>query len=176
MNAIPELCYGLSNMPYIELHARSAFSFLRGASLPEQLAEVAGQLGLPAMALCDRDGVYGAPRFCTKAKEAGVRPIIGAELTMDDETILPVLVESRLGYQNLCRLVTRSHLRAPKGEGSVTWAELTEFSEGLVALTGDEDGPLLKRPRSAIESAEKLLRIFGQSRVFLELQRHLVRG
>src|SRR4051812_42259240 len=161
---------------YIELHARSAFSFLRGASFPEHLADAAAHFGIPAMALCDRDGVYGAPRFFAKAKEAGVRPIIGAELTMEDQSILPVLVESRLGYQNLCRLLTRSHLRAPKGEGFVTWTELPEFSHGLVALTGDEDGPILKRPRSASESVEKLLRIFGQSRVFLELQRHLIRG
>ncbi|MFN7139074.1 MAG: PHP domain-containing protein, partial [Limisphaerales bacterium] len=69
-------------MKYVELHSRSAFSFLRGSSLPEHLAEVAAHLELPAMALCDRDGVYGAPRFHSKAKESGLRPIIGAELTM----------------------------------------------------------------------------------------------
>ena len=78
---------------YVELHARSAFSFLRGGSVPEQLAEVAAELKLPAVALLDRDGVYGAPRFFTKAKTVGVRPIIGSELTMKDGSILPVLVE-----------------------------------------------------------------------------------
>ena len=87
---------------YTELHSRSAFSFLRASSLPEQLAEVAAELEIPAMAVCDRDGVYGAPRFYGKAKELGIRPIIGAELTMEDESILPVLVESQTGYQNLC--------------------------------------------------------------------------
>src|SRR6476659_7230637 len=101
---------------YIELHARSAFSFLRGASFPEHLAETAAELNIPAMALCDRDGMYGAPRFYTKAKEAGIRPIVGAELTMEDGAILPVLLQSRTGYANVCRLLTNSHLRSPKGE------------------------------------------------------------
>src|SRR5881296_1511735 len=102
---------------YIELHARSAFSFLRGGALPEKLAETAGRLGLPALAVCDRMGVYGAPRFCGTAQEFGVRAIYGAELAMADGSVLPVLVENRRGYQNLCVLLTRAHLRAPKGEG-----------------------------------------------------------
>ena len=91
---------------YVELHCRSAFSFLRGASFPEHLAETAAELELPAIALCDRNGVYGAPRFYAKARESGVRPIVGAELTMEDGSVLPVLVESRKGYQNLSRLIT----------------------------------------------------------------------
>src|SRR4026207_260602 len=123
-------------MSYVELHARSAFSFLRGASFPEELVERASQLNMPAMALCDRAGVYGAPRFFAAAKRQGVRAIIGSELPMED-TVLPVLVENRAGYQNLCRLLTRAHLRAPKGEGAVRWDELPEFAEGLVALTGE---------------------------------------
>src|SRR6267143_1095184 len=129
-------------MSYIELPARSAFSFLRGASLPEQLAARAAELNYPAMALCDRDGVYGAPRFFAANREKGIRSIIGAELTMEDGSILPVLVESRRGYQNLCRLITRAQLRSEKGQSAVRWAELPEFAEGLVALTGDEEGPL----------------------------------
>src|SRR5437667_4562955 len=134
---------------YVELHARSAFSFLRAASLPEQLAEVAAQLAMPAMALCDRDGLYGAPRFFAAAHQSGVRPIIGSELTMEDGTVLPVLVETRTGYQNLCRLLTRAHLRAPKNQSAVRWAELPEFAEGLVALTGDEEGPLQAQIRGS---------------------------
>src|SRR5690349_15428579 len=110
--------------PYIELHARSAFSFLRAGSVPEQLAEVAAQLEIPAMALCDRDGVYGAPRFFSKARETGIRPIVGAEVTLEDGSVLPVLVESRTGYQNLCKLLTLGHLRSPKGQCSVAWDEL----------------------------------------------------
>ena len=100
---------------YVELHARSAFSFLRGASMPDELAERAAQLGMSAVALCDRDGVYGAPRFFAEAREQGIRPIVGAELTMEDKAILPVLVQSRAGYQNLCQLLTRAHLRNQKG-------------------------------------------------------------
>src|SRR6185436_17370184 len=134
----------MNSNDYVELHTRSAFSFLRGASLPEQLAETAARLGLPAVALCDRNGVYGAPRFFSHAREAGVRPIVGAELTLEDGSVLPVLVESQRGYQNLCRLLTRAHLRSAKGKAAVHWEELPEFAEGLVALTGDADGPLVR--------------------------------
>ena len=136
---------------YIELHARSAFSFLRGASAPEYLAKAAAKLEIPALAICDRDGVYGAPRLFGRAKEAGIRSIVGAELTMEDQAVLPVLVESRRGYQNLCRLLTRAHLRAPKGEGAVRWDELPEFAEGLVALTGD----LFQVPSSNLQAPNK---------------------
>jgi error-prone DNA polymerase len=131
-------------MSYVELHARSAFSFLRGASTPEKLAEQAAALGLPAVALCDRNGVYGAPRLFGKAKEFGIKAIVGAELTMEDQTVLPVLVESQTGYQNLCQLLTRAHLRSEKGKARVGWEELPEFAKGLVALTGDEEGPLVR--------------------------------
>lgn len=175
-----------STPAYVELHSRSAFSFLRGASFPEHIAEVAAELGLPAIALTDRNGVYGAPRFYAKAREAGIRPIVGSELTMEDGSVLPVLVESRLGYQNLCRLVTNGHLRAPKGECSLRWDELPEFAEGLVALTGDEEGPLT-RAIQAHESGntdalspkqilERLTKTFGPDRVYVELQRQHLRG
>src|SRR6185503_3913484 len=100
---------------YIELHARSAFSFLRGGSLPERLAERAASLGLPALAICDHMGVYGAPRLRGRGTEVGIRPLYGAELALEDGSVLPLLVESRAGYQNLCALLTRAHLRAPKG-------------------------------------------------------------
>src|SRR5436305_7894326 len=129
---------------YVELRSRSAFSFLRGSSLPEQVAEVAAELQMPTLALCDRDGVYGAPRFFAAAKEKNLRPIIGAELTMEDGSVLPVLVENRVGYQHLCQLLTQAHLRSIKGETKIRWSELPEFAEGLVALTGDEEGPLIR--------------------------------
>src|SRR5216117_2482304 len=123
-------------MPYIELHACSAFSFLRGASFTEQLAETAAELGMPAMALLDRNGVYGAQRFSVAAREQNVRPIIGCELSMDDGSVLPVLVENRTGYKNLCELLTQAHLRNEKGKCAVRWDELPEFAESLVALLG----------------------------------------
>src|SRR6058998_973104 len=123
-------------MSYCELHCCSAFSFLRGGSFPEQLAEVAAELEMPAIALLDRNGVYGAQRFSVAAREHDVRPIIGAELSMEDGSILPVLVENRTGYKNLCELLTQSHLRSEKGKCVVRWDELPEFTEGLVAFLG----------------------------------------
>src|SRR6266567_665537 len=125
-------------MSYIELHANSAFSFLRGASFPEQLVQVAAELEMPALALLDRNGVYGSQRFSVAGREQKVRPIIGAELTMEDGRVLPVLVASRLGYANLCSLLTQAHLRSEvKGECAVKWDELPEFAQGLVALFGN---------------------------------------
>src|SRR5207253_164057 len=144
---------------YIELHAASAFSFLQGASLPETLIERAAALGYPAIALVDADGVYGAPRFHKAAKQAGIKAIIGAELTIGTrdsglgtrepgtrripnpesripEWRLPVLVESQDGYRNLCRLVTRMKMRAAKGEGALTLDEFEGYTAGLVALAG----------------------------------------
>src|SRR5882762_3690984 len=123
-------------MPYVELHACSAFSFLRGASFPEQLAETAAGLEMPAMALLDRNGVYGAQRFSVAAREQNVRPIVGAELSMEDGSVLPVLVQNRTGYNNLCELLTQAHLRSEKGQCAVQWNELKEFSEGVVAFLG----------------------------------------
>src|SRR5262249_28994484 len=123
-------------MSYVELHACSAFSFLRGGSFPEQLAEVAAELEMPAIALLDRNGVYGAQRFSVPSREHGVRPIIGAELSMEDGSILPVLVQNRTGYKNLCELLTEAHLRSEKAKCAVRWDELAQFTEGLVALLG----------------------------------------
>ncbi len=167
--------------PYVELHARSAFSFLRGAAFPEHLAERAKELGHSAVALCDRDGVYGIPRFYSKGREHEVQLIVGAELTLSDDAVLPVLVKSRQGYQNLCQLITRAKLRGTKTNAPVHWEELAEFSEGLVALTGDEEGPvqrcLEKGDLSAAQDrVARLRRAFGAENVFVEVQRHFQRG
>ena len=168
-------------MSYIELHARSAFSFLEGASVPEELIAACKKLEMPAMALLDRDGVYGSPRFHLAAKKNHIQAHIGAEITVvqspkskvqspdsiqisnfklqrpkakdqspkQKETFsLPVLVANRTGYQNLCRLITLMKLRVPKhakpGECAVTPDELAEYAEGLICLTGANDGPLGK--------------------------------
>src|SRR5437016_1078221 len=125
-------------MSYVELHACSAFSFLRGASFPEQLAETAAGLEMPAMALLDRNGVYGAQRFSVAAREQNVRPIVGAELSMEDGGVLPVLVKDRTGYKNLCELLTQAHLRSENGSCLVRWDELTNVADGLVVLFGLE--------------------------------------
>jgi error-prone DNA polymerase len=166
---------------FVELHARSAFSFLRGASCPEQLARQAAVLGMPALALCDRDGVYGAPRLFATAKEHGLRAIVGAELSMLDGSVLPVLVENRTGYQNLCRLITQAKLRGSKTDAPVMWEDLPEFAEGLVCLTGDEEGALRQSlERGDLDGAEtgvrRLRAIFGAGNVYVEIQRHLERG
>ena len=199
---------------YVELHARSSFSFLEGASLPEELISVCSDLEGSAMALLDRNGVYGAPRFHLIGKKIGVKAHIGSEITIALENItnhasritnhasritnhasritnrsritttLPLLVETRTGYQNLCRLITLMKLRAAKhakpGEVAATLDELSEHSEGLICLTGGDDGPLAHALESggvdeAIAMTQKLLGIFGRTGVYAELQRHFNR-
>jgi len=150
-------------MPYAELHAASAFSFLRGSSLPEELATVAAELGLSAVALLDRDGLYGAPRFSAACREAGVRAIIGAELTMEDGALLPVLVENRTGYRHLCQLITQAKLRGTKTECHTHWEELEERAEGLVMLVA-------KAPTARCPPALRT------GRVYVEVQRHRLRS
>src|SRR5690348_10536003 len=143
---------------YVELHARSGFSFLEGAAVPEELIGACAQFGMPAMALVDRNGVYGAPRFHMAAKKTGIRAHIGSEITCAHGVAYPLLVETREGYRNLCRLVTRMKLRAKKGEGAATLEELAEFSKGIICLTRHPD--------------ERLIDIFGRHHVYAELQRH----
>jgi error-prone DNA polymerase len=171
-------------MAFVELHARSAFSFLRASSSPEELVTRAAELGMEQIAVCDRDGVYGTARVHHKAGELGLRGIVGAELTMEDETVLPVLVQTRQGYQNLCRLLTRAKLRSAKGESRVLWEELREHAEGLMALSGDEQGPLAAamamamRGKGRLEAPvvlQKLVEIFGRDHVAVEVQRHRLR-
>ena len=165
---------------FIELHAQSAFSFLEGAEPPEAYAAAAARLEMPAVALCDRDGVYGAPRFTRAALNAGVKPIVGSELTLADGSRLPLLVEDREGYQNLCRLITRMKLGAAKGAAAATLDDLTPYAAGLVCLTGGVRGPLARRVGAGdVEGArgvlERLVTIFGRSNCYVEIQRHLER-
>jgi len=158
-------------MAYVELHACSAFSFLRGASFPEQLAEVAAELEMPALALLDRNGVYGAQRFSVAAREQKIRAITGCELTMEDGTLLPVLVANRIGYKNLCELLTQAHLRSSvKGECAVKWTELPQFAEGFIALGSAR---ILQNPD---QRAQFLIDSFGRENVYVEIQRHFLRG
>ena len=168
--------------PYVELHAASAFSFLQGASLPETIVARAAELGYPALAVLDADGVYGAPRFYKAARAAGLRAIVGAELTMEGSGggvgtgarwRLPVLVETREGYRNLCRLITRMKLRSPKGEGALSVEDLDGATAGLVALAGR---PVLDVRRHGVGGLlDRLVGVFGRRNVGVELQRHLLR-
>lgn len=163
-----------------ELHARSAFSFLRGATRPEDMMRRAGELGMSHLALTDRDGVYGSARAHFMTKEHGVKAIVGAELTMESGGVLPVIVRSRHGYQNLCRMLTRAKLAAPKGEARVSWASLEEFAAGLTAHTGDGEGVLHHAlntgdKQTAVEAMRRLCRIFGEKHVYMLIQRHRVR-
>ncbi|MGA8687738.1 MAG: error-prone DNA polymerase [Candidatus Sulfotelmatobacter sp.] len=170
-------------MSYIELHARSAFSFLEGSSLPEDLAGICARLNMPAMALLDTDGVYGAPRFHMAANKIGIKAHIGAEVTADfcssQKFRLPLLVSSRTGYQNLCRLITKMKLRAKKGGGAVQKEELEEHAYGLICLTGGADGPLAPAlqngGKEARQQIEQLISLFGRGNVYIELQRHFHR-
>src|SRR6266849_1276582 len=162
---------------YTELHARSAFSFLEGASVPEELAGVCAEHGMAAMAVLDRDGVYGAPRFYLAAKKISVRAHIGAEVTSAFGWRYPLLITSREGYQNLCRLITRMKLRARKGEGHIEREEIAAMRAGLICMTGGEEGPLAAAlaqggVKQGTECVRQLCELFGRENVYVELQRH----
>jgi error-prone DNA polymerase len=184
---------------YVELHAASAFSFLEGASQPEELMKRAAELEMPAMAILDRNGVYGAARFHTSGKRNGVRAHIGAEIAVSsfgtrwmppawlpnqfvtEPPRLPLLCESQAGYQNLCQLITQFKMREKtKLEGAATWDDLQQYAAGLVCLTGGEEGPLAAALAEGGEEAgrkavERLVRIYGPNNVYVEVQRHYER-
>jgi error-prone DNA polymerase len=184
---------------YVELHAASAFSFLQGASQPEQLIERAVALEMPAMALLDHNGVYGSARFYTSAKRNNIQAHIGAEVAVSslgsrltppewlphqhiqEPARLPLLCESREGYQNLCQLITQFKMREKtKKEGAATYDDLQQYAFGLVCLTGGDEGPLAAALVNGGEEAgrkvvEQLVRIFGRKNVYVELQRHCER-
>ncbi len=181
---------------YVELHAASTFSFLEGASQPESLIERAVALQMPAIALLDRNGVYGSAQFHTSAKRNDVRAHIGAEVAVSslgprlappawlphqhltEPVRLPLLCESREGYQNLCQLITRFKMREiTKQEGAANVGDLQRYAKGLICLTGGDEGPLAAALMRAGEEAgrdtvEGLVRIFGPHNVYVELQRH----
>ena len=166
---------------YRELHLRSAFSFLRGASSPESLADRTGQCGLTAAALCDRNGFYGSVRFHQRAKENGFRAIVGTELTMEDGSVIPLLVKSREGYRAVSRLLTRAQLRAAKGTATIAWNELEAIAEEVAFLTGDAEGPLERGWRAdgrrGMEGAlAKMKTQIPERHLHVELQRNASRG
>ncbi|HEY6421149.1 MAG TPA: error-prone DNA polymerase [Candidatus Binataceae bacterium] len=182
---------------YLELRARSAFSFLEGAATPEDLATRAAELGYDALALGDRDGVYGAPRFHQGAKSAGVRALIGADVTLDDDSRLYLLVPDRARYKNLCRMITAAKMRilnpdarardgsiAPplypaKGESRVTLDDLERYGRGMICLAGGVMSPVsraLIRGEDPRALCDRLGTTFGRGNLFIDLQRHLDAG
>jgi error-prone DNA polymerase len=177
--------------PYVELRCRSAFSFLRGASLPEDLVHRAAALGYDAIAIGDRDGVYGAPRAFAAARAVGVRALVGADVTIAGGRLY-LLVEDRRGYRNLCRLLTTGKLRAPKGECRLDFDDLEEHAAGLIALaTCGPDGILSDDPPAAEcrldarpagahsddprAALDRLRALFGDGRLYVEIGRHYER-
>ena len=182
---------------YVELHASSAFSFLEGASLPESLIERAAELEMPALALLDRNGVYGAARHHVLGRKKHVKALVGAEIAVSglgfDKLLppawqphqfrpeaprLPVLCANQVGYRNLCQMITRYKMReAGKAEGTATLNDLREFASGMIVMTGGQEGPLAAALASGGESeacatVQSLVDIFGRANVYVELQRH----
>src|SRR5919198_591244 len=164
---------------FVELHAHSAYSFLDGASLPEELAARAAELGHAALALTEHDGLYGSLEFAHAAKAFGIRPITGAEVTLTDGSHATLLVESAGGYANLCRLLTAAHEGTRLKEGAeplppaLDPALVAELNEGLVCLSGcARHGIGVRNPNGAAA----LARAFGRERFFVELQRPYERG
>jgi error-prone DNA polymerase len=169
--------------PYVELHAHSAFSFLDGASAPAELAASAAELGYPALALTDHDGVWGSMEFAQACRGFGVRPITGAELTLEGGAHLTLLVESQAGYRNLCRVLTAAHSHTRDGSGrtagqpAAPLALVEEHAEGLVCLSGcARDGLLagaVERGETAraLDLGRRLAAAFGRDGLRVELQR-----
>ena len=155
---------------YVPLWCKSNFSFLEGASHPDELVEEANRLGLPVLALTDRDGVYGVVRAHVKAREAGLHLIIGSQVTVDDGSPIVLLAQDRSGYANLCRLLTAGRLRAEKGESVVTWDEVCRHATGLIALWGG-DQSLVVREVAPDEIAANLHDAFGD-RLYGMIARH----
>ena len=164
-------------LPYIELHSHSYYSLLDGASSPVALVEQAAQLGMSALALTDHDNLYGAVVFAQATKRAGIRPIFGAEITLEDASHLTLLVRNATGWSNLCHLITTAQHNAPKGQASLAWDELAQHAPGLVCLTGCRQGAIAQAlVRHKWDVAHKRLvqfrECFGAEYVWVELQHH----
>lgn len=155
---------------YAPLWCKSNHSFLEGASHPEELVHTARELGLPALALVDRDGVYGVVEALLAAEEVGLHLVVGAQVSVGDGTHVLLLAQDREGYRNLCRLLTCGRLRSQKGASEVTWEEVCEHARGLVALWGGE-GSLLACAGDPDPVADALRDAFGD-RLYLVVARH----
>jgi len=162
---------------FCELHTRSAFSFLSSGSQPQRLASRAAELEMSHIALIDRDTVAGAVRFHFEAKEHGLEPIIGSEITMEDGSLLPLVPLNRAGYENLSKLITTIKLRNKKGEHFATREDIEEHSSNLMCFTGGADGFIhnsIKHQRGLTDLA--WLNYVFEKRLYVELQRHHLRS
>ncbi|HTA39594.1 MAG TPA: DNA polymerase III subunit alpha [Candidatus Acidoferrales bacterium] len=162
---------------YAELHAWSNFTFLEGGSHPEELIDRAAELELAAIALTDRDGLYGTVRFASRARQRGVDAIVGSELTFEDGAHIVLLVEDARGYANLCELISAAQMRGSKGDARLLLEDFDGRTDGLVALSGGRFGRVERAlarddPGAAAEEADRLRSLFGE-RFHLELQQHL---
>ncbi len=155
--------------PYAPLWCKSVYSFLEGASHPDQLVEEAYRLGIRSLALTDRDGVYGIVRAHKKARELGVHLIVGSEITLNDQSSIVLLCADRRGYANLCRLISKGRLRSPKGTSQVSWGEVCEHSKGLIALWGGRRSLIFEEPEPEIIND---LREAFDDRLYALLARH----
>jgi len=177
-------------IPYVELHCHSGFSFLDGASHPEELVLRAVELGYPALALTDHNGLYGSMEFAHAAKSAGIQPITGAEVTLkgcfpgveepEGGHHVTLLAETPRGYANLCRLLTEAHMGSPRDDPRLPLPSLLARAEGLVLLTGCRRSPVWAALGSSVAEGEAftrgLVRAFGPGNVFVELQDNAVKG
>jgi error-prone DNA polymerase len=164
---------------YVELHCHSNFSLLDGASHPEDLVARAADLGMDTLALTDHDAVYGAVRFVEACRQQGIKPILGAEVTLTDGHHLTLLVENATGWHNLCELLTLARHNAPKGEALLPIDRLAPHTGGLIALSGcrhgEIAGALLRGNRkAAIRAAVRYRELFGPESFWIELQHHLL--
>jgi len=171
----------MATVPYVELHAHSNHSLLDGVVFPAEIATHAADIGMHAVALTDNDGLYGIVPFIRAAEQAGVKAIVGSEMTLTDETRLLLLAETVQGYANLSTLITLSRREQEKGVSRLDPAWLPDHREGLIVLTGGRDGVLAHhilagRPDLALDTARHLQEIFGHDHVFVELQHHYQRG
>jgi error-prone DNA polymerase len=167
----------MATIEYVELHCHSYFSLLDGASSPEALVERATALGYPALALTDHHGLYGVVRFWWAAKEWGIKPIIGAEVSLSGGKHLTLLAETQEGYANLCRLISAGQLAGQKGQPQFAMETLAEHTRGLLCLSGCRQGAtapavLSKDEKEAFQIAGQLREAFGADRFWIELQRY----
>lgn len=159
---------------YAALWCKSNYSFLEGASHPEELVDRAVELGIKALALTDRDGVYGVVRAYTYARNKPLKLIFGAQLTLEDQTTITLLARNYLGWKNLCQIITLGHARAPKkGESRVRLAELCERAQGLIALWGGAQSLLAsERPEAEVDAAARALKAAFSARIYALIARH----